>query len=337
VREYTVRFDGHSAGMGGAAGVATLPEARQGGYVRKTFEKILPAMLEEGKVFSFLYPFNYDFYRKFGYELCYSANRVTVPMYFFKEYRYTGGFEQYFPGGDVSELLGVYTAFIKDKNLAIVRGEAAMREITDKDPYTDRHYAYLHRGGDGKADAYLLFNVQGDPDEGRVLNVREMAWTSPETLHALYGFIGGLAPEFGNLQWDAPRFCDVASLFGDPMDITVSHPPGGMNRVVDVHRALELAAAPVKPGKTVIGVTDSSLPHNSGTYEIEWADGKVVQVKRTAGQADMETDVQTLAQLVTGYLTPDQAALKRGTVIRRNRETLRSLFPHKDLMITERF
>jgi predicted acetyltransferase len=336
VIDYKTRFDGHTADMGGAAGVATLAEARFGGYVRKIFEKALPAMYEEGKIFSFLYPFDFSFYRKFGYELCYSANRLTIPMYLFKEFKYAGGFEQYFPGGDIAGLTDVYNAFIEDKNLALVRDEGAMRERIDKDPYTERRGVYMHRDTDGRAAAYIAFDAE-DGDGGREMNVREIAWTSAGAFHAVLGFIGALAPEFASLKWDAPRGLDMASFFADPMDIKISNPPGGMNRIVNVRRAFGLMAAPEQPGRAVISVTDASLPVNGGVYELEWDKGAVRSVKLTKGQADMDADVQTLAQLVTGYLQPEQAVLRRGAVINGNRAALRGLFTRKDLYIAEHF
>ncbi|MDR0325828.1 MAG: GNAT family N-acetyltransferase [Oscillospiraceae bacterium] len=336
VFDYRVRFDGHMADMGGIGGVATLAEARNAGYVRETFAKILPVMREEGKVFSYLYPFSFGFYRKFGYELCYAPARATIPMDFFREYPFPGGMTQYHPGGDIAPLMAVYEAFIRDKNLPIVRDTEAMREWADKDPYRTKHYAYLHRDGHGSPDAYLLFRVD-EEDGDRILHVRELAWVSPGGLRAVFGFIGGLGPEFETLRWDAPRGIDLPALFKDGFDIKIQITPYGMNRIVDVRRALELMRAPKQPGRAVIRVTDTALPSNDGTYAVEWENGAVSSVKPSGLEPDLDTDIQTLTQLVTGYLTVDQAKLKRGVAVLGGEATLRALFVHKELYIAEFF
>ncbi|MCL2003251.1 MAG: GNAT family N-acetyltransferase [Oscillospiraceae bacterium] len=336
VLDYSVRFDGHTVPMGGVAGIATPAEERRKGYVRGLFEVILPAMREEGKVFSFLYPFSFEFYRKFGYELCYTPNRVTAPMDLFCEYRMPERAEQVFPGGDMAELLTVYEAFTLDKNLPLVRDIASMRARAEHDPYITKHYAYLNRDENGAPDAYMLCSAE-DGDGGDILKIREMAWTTPEGMRAMLGLIGALAPEFETLKWDAPGGVCLPALIGDAFEVSAARPAYGMNRILHVPRALALLKAPAQPGRVTLAVTDDALPANTGVYAVEWENGAVTSVKPSGAAADLETDVQTLAQLVTGFLTPAEALLKRGVTVNGSAKALEALFPHKDLYIAEYF
>jgi predicted acetyltransferase len=330
VLDFRVRFEGHNVPMGGISGIATLAESRGRGHVRRTFEAILSAMREEGKVFSFLIPFSFDFYRKFGYELCYTPNRAVIPMYLFNDYPMPERVEQVFPGSDVAGLLEIYNTFIREKNLPLVRDAEAMRKRAGHDPYTSRHYVYLHK------DAYMLCNAK-DGEDGRILNVREMAWVSPEGLRAMFGLIGGLSPEFESLQWDAPDGIVLPALFGDGTEVQISRPAYGMNRIINVRGALQLMKAPKQPGRVKLRVTDDTLPANSGTYTVEWENGKVTLVNPESGAADLETDIQTLTQLVTGFLTPDEARLKRGVTVHGNDKALKELFVRRNLYIAEYF
>ena len=66
--DFAVHFDGRLVKMGGIGGVATLPEYRYGGAVKETLRAILKDARENGEVFSSLYPFSHEFYRKAGYE-----------------------------------------------------------------------------------------------------------------------------------------------------------------------------------------------------------------------------------------------------------------------------
>jgi len=74
------------AGLIGA--VATLPEFRNARCVRKIFDKIMPYMKDKGMVYSLLYPFSFQFYRKFGYEHAYVRNRATFPISELSHYQY---------------------------------------------------------------------------------------------------------------------------------------------------------------------------------------------------------------------------------------------------------
>ena len=72
-------FDGHEVIMGGIGGVATLPQYRRGGAIRRCFEAALPDMYAQGMVLSYLYPFSNAFYRRFGDELA-SRNRPNAML-----------------------------------------------------------------------------------------------------------------------------------------------------------------------------------------------------------------------------------------------------------------
>jgi predicted acetyltransferase len=235
----------------------------------------------------------------------------------------------------MSELLNIYTSFTAGLNLPLVRTQEAMRERAEHDPYTSRHYCYLNRDDSGTANAYILCNTK-DGDDGKLLNVRELAWTSPEGLRDMFGLLGALAPEFESMKWDAPDGVVMPDFFGDGFEIKTERPAYGMNRIVNVKRALELINAPGTSGRVSVYVKDDTLICNTGIYTIEWEAGKVTNVEES-GKPDLETDIHTLTQLVTGFLTPDQAMLKQKIKVYANEDRLRELFVRKDLYIADFF
>ena len=70
IHSFDVWFDGSLVKATGVGGVATLPESRGSGGIRKIFEALMPEWYRDGVTFSVLYPFSHEFYRQFGYELC---------------------------------------------------------------------------------------------------------------------------------------------------------------------------------------------------------------------------------------------------------------------------
>ena len=359
--DYDVRFDFHVAKLCGVAGVATLPEHRNGGYVREMFKQILPEMKERGYIFSYLYPFSYAFYRKFGYELCYSPNAVTIPTSFFNDFPFpdnvsmyepegTGGNDGSSPGANgavsnltadktcsVSDFMSVYDTFAAGKNLSVVRDRSAWEDIINKDPYTTCRYAYLHRDESGAPDSYLLFNADSFAyDKKNTFRVTETAWSTPVGMRAIFGFIKTYAPQFVELKWESPSGFDVRVYFPECADIKIERPACGMNRIVNVPAALSMLKTPDKPGGAAIKITDEMIPSNSGTYKIEWDNG-TVSTGLTDKTSDFETDIQTLTQLVTGFINFDAASLKNGVIVNGNVENLRALFPCKDMYLWEKF
>jgi predicted acetyltransferase len=125
----------------------------------------------------------------------------------------------------------------------------------------------------------------------------------------------------------------------DPYDTKVKLSPTAMNRIVDVPRALAMLQAPEGSGRVSVGVTDAFCPENTGLYYLEWESGTLNVTKKAESfiHADMETNVTTLAQLVTGYIDPARARWRKDTEIRSGFDELARLFVLKDLYSFERF
>ena len=65
--------------MGGIAGVATWPEFRRGGMVAQLLGQALKTMRDRGQTLSFLAPFKFEFYRKYGWETYVDYVRYEIP------------------------------------------------------------------------------------------------------------------------------------------------------------------------------------------------------------------------------------------------------------------
>ena len=336
---YTFRMNGKDVKMAGIGGVTTLPESRGQGLINKIMEKAFQDMLESGQTFSFLYPFSHEYYRKLGYELCYTLNEVSFPPERLSHYPFPAGMEDYEPGDSVAPYAEVYKAFTETRNLAVQRDEAAWQKMLTRDPYQKFKFAYLHRTENNQPDAYILYDREaGSHKHINHLVVEELCWATPEGLKSILGFLGKLSAEFKSIRWHPPCDIDIHSMVPEPYDITTKTICKGMLRLVDVQKALETLHSPAGSGKVSITVSDQFLTKNAGTYTIQWEEGNL-SVKKAQLQpgADMETTESTLAQLVTGYLTPSQAICKNDTIIHSHLSQLTALFPKQSLHITERF
>ena len=336
---YDMLINGKTMKMGGIGGVVTRPESRGLGLVRKIFDAAFPAMLEKGQTFSYLYPFNYNYYRNFGYELCHAYNNISIPIEQMRGYAYPKNIAPYEPGDDVTPYAEIYETFTRDRNLAIVRDSDAWKSMLTRDPYKNLDFTYLNRDANGNADAYVLYHAQHVDDGDNRIKVKELCWRTTEGLHSIFGFFAKLSAELSYVDWDAPCDVNVQTLFPDAYDISWHRNSGGMNRILDVAAGLSTLRAPLgEPnGKLTVDVMDNYWSDNSGQYTVAWEDGNLTVDKAVAGDAAMTTSVETLAQLVTGYLSVEQAALKKDTTINSRYLELSQLFPKQKLHLTERF
>ena len=338
---FDVWFDGHSVGMGGIGGVASLVEERRGGNIRKLFDAIMLHMYERGDVFSYLYPFSHEYYRKFGYELCNATLKIKAPIAPLLQYSRPGRAELFHPGEDGTDptpIVELYNAFASRHNLAVDREGWRWRGVLEHDPINSNRRCYIWYNEQNKPVAYCIL-VYPKPLEGYRTDVvvQEAAWLDREALYALLGFIGRYSGNLKTVVWALPQSISAELLWPEPWDVTIERNYTGMNRVVNVPEALKLLRKPEGSGAVRVAVEDSFLQQNTGIYEIGWQDGEGEANRIEGSSSDLECPVQALAQLVTGFLPFDQIALRQDVTVHGKTDELRRLFPKKDLYLPDYF
>ena len=338
---FIFRINEKNVKMGGIASVVSKPETRGRGYVSALMKESLVRMEEEGQNFSYLYPFSYPFYRKYGYDVCREVRSATIPLSNLRAFPFPDNMEPYEPGDSIAPYAEIYEAFIQNRNLAVVRDNADWEKLLDRDPYKNSQFTYLYRNREGLPSAYALFDAKktssGNYDFESIYDfaIKEIAWREPEDLRGIFGFLAKLEAEAENLQWNVPCDVDVLSLFGDCYDTKLQTGPGGMCRLVNVLEGLKTLRPPNGSGKVIVEVHDAFWTSNSGIYVLTWCSGELSVEKTSAAAPDMSTTVETLAQLVTGYLSSDEAAYKICTKITGNHMALNALFPRQRLYMLE--
>ena len=337
---YNMYFDGHLVKMGGIAGVVTAPEARSGGAMSKIMAESMRIMKERGQIFSILYPFSYAYYRKFGYETAYRLNTAEIFTEEFCKYPFPKDSVRLWKKGDgAADIKAVYNVFKKGRNYILDRDEEKWQQLTKHDPYTTTRYIYIHYDSHNNPDAYLMIHPsKKSPDQDIYMCIDELAWTTKSGLFAMFGFIGRLRPQCDKILWDdVPMELDLYSLFPEAYNISISSKSSAMTRIVDLPKVLAKLPSPdLAKGKVVIEVTDKFMPCNTGNYTLSW-ENSALSVKKTGLNPDMSTTIEAMAQMVTGYLNPEEAGYRRDTAIYNQHEALMALFPKKNLCLWERF
>ena len=322
VTPVTLRINGRDTPTGAIAGVVTRPESRGRGYIGHIMRYAIPNMLANGQVFSLVYPFSFRYYRKFGYEICYPYQQVTIPIEMFNHYPYPSQTEAFSKGDDIAPFMDVYESFTKDRNLSAVRSKEDWTRILNRDPYMDLHFTYLHYDSAGRADSYVFYNPVKE-NGGHILQIEECCWRTVYGLHRILGLFGKLSSEYEFVRWNAPNDLDIHALFPEPRSIIWNTQPAGMIRIVDVVGALSRLTAPEGVGSLSIGVTDEFLPENTGVYQIKWESGNLSVSQQNDGEVELDTNIETLAQLITGYTSPHEALYSKSAYDKKDKKDKR--------------
>ena len=329
---YTMWFDGQKAGMCGIGGVASMPESRRQGNIRRIFEKVFDDIYEKGTVFSHLYPFSHDYYRKFGYEQIGSATKYTLPLEAARKLKNNGEAFEFINGDSVQDkLTELYETYASRHNIMLSRDKDRWNDVFNISLFgMDRLYYWKNEKSEIKA--WAKFRKHND-----TMEIHDIAWTDTEGMFGILQFMGMFEGAAEKMKFRAsPEF--LAELYwNDLYDIEIHHDWMGMNRIVNVKSALELMKKPDRDGKFTIKVIDDFAKWNNNTYSVEYGGGKCsVNTAGSAG-ADIETSERALVQMLLGVYDLEQIANRNDVQINGDMQTLKQVFYKKNLLITDHF
>lgn len=309
-------------------GVATRPEYRGRGYVRELLKQTGSVMKERNVSLSVLLPFQYDFYRKFGWEVCYDMLtytdlKLSLPV----EIR-ADRYERISPIGDHAELDKCYSQYMQKYNGYIIRDETGWYQVI-RDAELENGACYLYSEG-GLVTGYMIFAQADDK-----LLIKELAYVHPSAKSALLELAVSLADQSQKVQWNAPVNDITYLLMKDPRNLLLKQ-TYVMGRIHDVRNAL--TGLRMADEALVLKIRDPIYEENNRCFLITGSDGSAI-VQATSEGPDAELGIHVLNQLFWGYISVDIAISEGLIEINRTSvsDKLAALFPPQANCIYEEY
>lgn len=332
---FTARVAGRTHALAGLSAVATPPEHRRQGLVRRLVEHALEEYRDRGNYLTTLWPFNHPFYAQFGWAL---ANRYAIQT--FDPGVLTGidadstGSVRPLDPDDHEALARVLDAASGHRNLFIERTEEWWRkrvfEGWQRDPYV---YGWEW---EGDLRGYLVYTIQEDGDD-RELRVDELAAVDRAARRQLFRFIADHDSQVASVRLYGPPDDLLFDTVEDPEAIDVSIKPGPMIRLVDVSAAIEARPAGGS-GSITIEVTDHLADWNDGRFRID-LDDEGASCMAVDGEPDVACSIGALSQLYVGYRSAADLEETGNLTVYSNdaRKRLCEAFPADPVFLRERF
>lgn len=318
---------------GGIGGVSTLPEYRNMGAVREIFNCLLPKCYENGEVISTLAPFNFAFYRKFGYEVCCAQNIYTFSVDTLKDYVFDGEVKMFQDGDSVEDYTELYSEFIKKYNLGMKRSNEQMNYHVKRNVFKRRVFSYLFKKN-GKPISYIFLKDEWGKDAATMI-IKEAVWNSKEGFEAILGFIARFSADYKMVKLYLPSNLEFYSIIHTWKGYEISKEVVNsyMVRAINAKRLLELIAIPNKESFN-IKINDEIINENNKTFKVS-----STSVIETNEDYDLLLSIQTFSLLLTNAVSFDEASLRDGFELKnKSKEDLfKSCFVRKPIMKTEEF
>ena len=287
---------------GGIFGVASDPAMRGKGFAGTLVKHSLGIMRDKGQFLSSLWPFDFRYYRRYGWEAAAEARWYTAPLELLPHSKETEHVEGVYENV-VPVIAPIYERKAVQYNGMLARSAKRWEQKTASGG-NRRQSAYIYRR-DGMAEGYALIKYGEKEDE---LEATELVALTARAYLGLSGVARRHAMTVKKLKWWGPANDFFPSLIAH-WDIETKVEPSGMNRVVDVRAALSA----LKPdqglrGEALVGISDEYAPWNSGVWRIAIEDGSV-EASLTNRDPGVLMDIQAFSQAYWG--TPSLLDLRR--------------------------
>lgn len=336
---FTVAVRGRWLDAAGLSAVATLPEDRHRGLVRRLLRASLEEYRERGQALSLLWPFKHAFYRRFGW-----GRLGTYGEYEFEpgvladlaDHPLAGGRFEPLDADDYGALQALDDRFAAEHDLAMRRTEDWYRhrffEGWQEDPFVYGWYR------DDELRGYLRYDVERE-DGDRQLRVWEFGAPDREAAVNLLRYLHRHEAQVDEIALHARVDELLFDLVDDPRAVDLEVRPGPMGRLVDVAAGLEALPAPAGvEAALTLAVEDPLADWNDGAFAVEARDGDVVVSTEDGDHLDATLPVETLSQLAFGTTTAERAAVAGGLEADEDVQSrLDDLFPPREVFLREFF
>ena len=336
---FPVRFDGQTYTMTGIGGVATLPQYRKCGGIRKCFEAALPAMYENGITFSYLYPFSSVYYRKFGYEMGCEKLQYHIRLSSIKSFAVSGNCELVEPAHRMlEEIKEVYREMQNKYNMMIVNEEYEFAWVLEADPVKKQEFTYVYKNEQGTPLAYMSLKQSNEPD-GRNRCCNRFCFTCAEGLKGLLNLLISLGSDHAYATFELPTDVDITPLLPEWSmgAVSVKKLPAGMVRVIHVENVLK-GAAYRGDGCIALAIHDAQISENNDTFRVTFQNGVCTGVERTPfSKADICLDINDFSRLIIGACDISAFPYMEQVTVLRPEAPFEKMFFKKPNFIAEYF
>ncbi len=250
---FQVSFQGQTVPMAGIGYVASYPEFRGNGAASQLMTEILQENYQKETLFSYLAPFSYSFYSKFGYRYVFNQKHYEIDA-------------ADFPLGEKTHLTVKRTDFVTAQqdlasvhtqlvgNGSLVRGEFEWSYYFDykKQP----HFAVFYDQAEPRGYVIYAFN-------GMAFIIHELITLDVQAKKTAYRFIASHAGAFDKFVYTAPSNVTLEQDMREPSRAQINLRADMMARIVNLKAYLKQFPVNVDKQFTII---DEILPENNMTF-----------------------------------------------------------------------
>ena len=299
-----IYLHGEIMDMGGISFVSSYPETRGMGNIKNLFVAALNEMNTNGMVLSYLDPFSYPFYRKFGYEVAfnqvkYEIDAVNLP----RTEKYDGSTARVKWDTEKEQLKKIYQDKYSEAIGPIKRTDWNWERKVGQ--YKNQKIA-LYKDPTNQPKGYVMYHF--DSTERNQFVIDELIYLDQDAFIGLWQFIGSHQTSFEKFIYTAGEEEYIVDLFPD-IRVKKEVKAFMMARIVNIEAFLMQYPFKEKAQTTLyLRVTDKMADWNQGLWKVELRNTgrKVSKISTEDEVKDLDVlsaSIQTWTQLFMNHRT----------------------------------
>jgi len=302
---FRVNFHGQQYRMNGIGDVMSAPEFSGRGGASTLMKAALTDMYAEGVELSYLAPFSYEYYRRFGFEQVFDHVAYHLASRDLPRFRATD------EGGSLTrgkladlypDLKPLYARNPRSHRGGVIRADWWWEYLCLKNNWD----AAIYRDATGMPTGYLIYSRQHPQ-----LIVKEWVAETAIARQQLLGFILKHGNTYPELVYDAPDTDFMQDYLPNPYALQTTIKPYMMARIVHLPRFM--SKYPVSEdahADLVFNLTDDILPENTGYWYLRVADSKVTLTKTDETTGAAQLTIQQFSKLMMGTQSAHELAAR---------------------------
>ncbi len=300
--DYSITIRGVAFQMAGIAGVATKPEFRNQGAIRKIFHFLHQDLHTRQIPIAVLYPFKFSYYEQFGYKLVdevmkYQIDLENIDMHKLREPRILK--EVY---AVTDEIKSVYKQFTTRYNYM------CNRTAQQWGKHADPCFKFVCYTEHGVPTGYLFLHYYSSQDHIRgsvppqeIVTTYDFVYLDEITLQALVQFLGVHRSQRKFAHILVPVSTPICEFMESPRGVQRYLKSNSMARIIDVEAVLKSFQYPVEEFSVSLQVLDSDCIWNNCTFQLQKSQGHIHISKIKSTTPDLRIRIEYFTQLLVGF------------------------------------
>lgn len=296
---FKVNFHGNPLLMNGITDVMSVPEYSGKGAAGTLMKAALHDMYKNNVVLSYLAPFSFAYYRKFGYEQVFDHQlyRLSGDKLPRVKPSPVGHVRRTSLKNAISVIKGAYLESPLSQNGGLIRADWWWQYLTEKHP--EWQVAY-YQDAQQAVTGYLIYTRSADE-----FHVQEFVHLTPASYQSLLSFVFKHGAGYQTYTFENANPNYQGDLLADPYALEVKTHPYMMGRIVNLQAFLAVYPFEISDFKPLsFNIEDEVIQQNQGSWTISATDGKTGIEHDSEKKADVPTvTIQQFTKATFGYRT----------------------------------